>query len=115
MDGYYEDGALYTVTYTLSGKMKYIATHPQAAVCSFWFTGHGTGENLGWVRDDKNAALMEKLRAAFAGWYSNGHVSEDDPNTCILCIRLTDGILIDHDKKFGEGRYAIDFANQTAL
>jgi len=114
VDAYYEDGAIYTVTYALSAKMKHIAVNPKVAVCSFWFTGHGVGENLGWVRDEKNAAMMEKLRTAFAQWYDNGHVNEEDTNTCILRIRLTDGVIIDHEKKYGEGRYEIDFVNKTA-
>ena len=33
------------------------------------------------------------LRKAFAAWYDNGHTNEDDPNTIILRIRLTDGVL----------------------
>lgn len=114
VNGYYEEGAVYTVTYALSTKMKHIEANPEVAVCSFWFTGHGIGENLGWVRDEKNMDIMKKLRAAFAEWYGNGHTNEEDPNTCLLRIRLTDGVLIDHEKKYGEGRYEIDFVNQTA-
>lgn len=44
------------------------------------------------------------LRAAFAAWYANGHTNEADPNTCLLRVRLTDGVL------FAEGkRYEIEF------
>lgn len=114
VDGYYEEGAIYTVTYALSTKMKHIEAHPEVAVCTFWTTGHGLGENLGWVRDGKNAEMMEKLRAAFAEWYGNGHVNEEDPNTCILRIRLTDAVVTDHEKKYGEFRYEVDFVNHTA-
>ena len=115
VDAYYEDSAFYVVTYALSNKMKQIAANPEVAVCGIdWFTGHGTGENLGWVREEKNAAMMEKLRKAFAAWYSNGHVNEDDKNTCLLCIRLKDGIVIDNDKKYGEWQYKVDFTNKTA-
>ena len=47
---------------------------------------------------------MDILRAAFAAWYDNGHTNEADPNTCLLKIRLTDGVL------FSDGtRYEIDF------
>ena len=35
----------------------------------------------------------------FDEWYSNGHINESDPNTCILRIRLTDGVLFDHGTK----------------
>lgn len=114
VNAYYEGGAIYTVTYALSTKVKHIEAHPNVAVCSFWFTGHGIGENLGWVRDEKNAEMMKKLRTAFAKWYDNGHTNEEDPNTCLLRIRLTDGVLIDHEKKYGAGHYRIDFVNKTA-
>ena len=115
VDAYYEDGAFYTVTYTLSNKMKQIAVNPEVGVCGIdWFSGHGTGENLGWVREEGNAVIMEKLRKAFAAWYTGGHVNEDDKNTCLLCIRLTDGIVIDNDKKYGEWQYKVDFVNKTA-
>lgn len=109
VDGYYEDGAFYVVTYARSGKMKQIQSNPEIAVCGEWFTAHGVGENIGHVRDERNAAVMGKLREAFAAWYNNGHVNEDDPNTCILRIRLRDGVLFDHGTK-----YEIDFVNATA-
>lgn len=49
-------------------------------------------------------ALSNKMRTAFAEWYNNGHTNEADPNTCILCIHLTDGVLLSHGT-----RYDIDF------
>lgn len=112
--GYYEDGAVYVVTTTLTRKMKHIAVNPEVAVCSFGFSGHGVGENLGWVRDEKNAAMMERVRAAFAEWYDNGDTDEEDPNTCLLCIRLTDGIIMDDENTYGAKRYEVDFVNRTA-
>ena len=48
--------------------------------------------------------LAEKLRSAFASWYDNGHTNEEDVNTVILRIRMTDGILLHHGTK-----YDIDF------
>ena len=104
VNSYYEDGALYTVTYALSNKMKQIQTNPEVAICGEWFTAHGIGENLGHVRNEKNAEIMAKLRAVFAEWYDNGHTDENDPHTCLLCVRLTDGVL------FSNGtRYEMDF------
>lgn len=109
VDAYYEDGTFYVVTYTLSNKMKQIKENPEVAVCGDWFTAHGTGENLGHVLAEANAEMMSKLRAAFAEWYGNGHVNEADPNTCLLQIRLTDGVLMNQGTK-----YMIDFVNRTA-
>ena len=104
VNSFYEDGCFYTVTYALSGKMKQIAENPIVAVCGDWFTGHGIGENLGWIRKESNAELAEKLHSAFAAWYGNGHNNDEDTNTVILRIRMTDGILLHHGTK-----YDIDF------
>ena len=100
VNSYYEDGCFYIVTYALSGKMKQIAENPIVAVCGDWFTGHGIGENLGWIRKESNAELAEKLHTAFAAWYGNGHNNDEDTNTVILRIRMTDGILLHHGTKF---------------
>jgi len=108
VNSYYENGAFYTVTYALSNKMKQIDNNPEVAICGEWFTAHGVGENLGWVRDEKNADMMSKLRTAFAEWYDNGHTNESDPNTCLLRIRLIDGILFHNGTK-----YEIDFTEAT--
>ena len=104
VNAHYEDRAFYVITHARSGKMRQLANNPQAAVCGDWFTAHGVGENLGHVLLPCHAALMNRLRTAFASWYSNGHVNEQDENTCILRICLTDGILFDHGT-----RYDIDF------
>ena len=107
VNSYYENGAFYVITHALSGKMKQIRKNPTVAICGDWFTAHGIGENLGHVLDEKNAEIISKLRSAFASWYENGHVNEMDPNTCILCIRLKNGIL------FSQGtKYEIDFVNE---
>lgn len=100
VNSFYEDGCFFTVTYALSGKMQQISKMPVVAVCGDWFTGHGIGENLGWIRRPENAELAAKLRSAFASWYDNGHTNEEDPNTVILRIRLTDGVLLHHGTRF---------------
>lgn len=104
VDAVYINGAFYVVTYALSGKMQQIAANPTVAISSDWFTAHGIGKNLGHVLLSENAAVMEILRSAFAAWYANGHTNEADPNTCLLKIRLTDGVLFSHGT-----RYDIDF------
>jgi general stress protein 26 len=104
VNAYYEDGAFYTITYALSGKMQQIAKNPTVAVCGEWFTAHGTASNLGYILSPSNTEIMEKLRKAFADWYDNGHTDESDSNTCILQIKLTDGLLLNHGT-----RYDIDF------
>ena len=109
VNSYYEDGAFYTITHALSNKMLQIQKNPAVAVCGEWFTANGAGENIGHPRDAGNAAIAAKLRDVFASWYSNGHTNEDDPNTCILRICLTDGLLFHHGT-----RYDIDFTPEEA-
>lgn len=105
VNGVYIDGAYYVITYALSDKMKQIEQDSSVAVAAEWFTAHGRGINLGWFRKEENAALAAKLREAFAGWIDNGHNNFEDENTCILQVRLTDGILWSHGT-----RYEIDFS-----
>lgn len=105
----YIDGAFYVVTYALSGKIRQISKNPTVAVCGDWFTAHGVGENLGHVLLERNQGIMGKLRTAFAAWYGNGHTNEEDPNTCLLKIRLTDGVLFSHGT-----RYDIDFSCESS-
>ena len=104
VNAYYEDGCFYTVTYALSGKMQQIGRNPKIAICGDWFTAHGIGESMGHILLPENANIAGKLRAAFAEWYGNGHTNEADPNTIILRIRLTEGVLFHHGT-----RYAITF------
>ena len=104
VNAYYEDGCFYAVTYALSGKMQHIAKNPQVAICGDWFTARGFGENMGHILLPDNTALADQLRTAFAAWYSNGHTNEADPNTIILRMKLSEGVLFNHGT-----RYDIDF------
>lgn len=104
VNGYYEDGMFYVITDASSEKMKQIEQDPHVAICGDWFTAHGIGTNLGHILDEKNRELADRLRSAFAAWYHNGHIREQSPHTCILCIALTDGVLLSHGT-----RYDIDF------
>lgn len=58
--------------------MKPVEENLHVAISGDWFTAHGKGINLGWFCKDEN--------------------------TCILCIRLTEGISF-----FNGTRYDIDF------
>lgn len=104
VNAFYEDGAFYVLTHALSGKMQQIAQNPVVAISGDWFTAHGIGENLGWFQSPENARLAERMREAFATWIGNGHNNFDDPNTIILRIRLTHGILLSHGT-----RYELDY------
>jgi len=112
LDALYEDGVFYITTHKQSRKMQQIEQNPEVAfsVCGEWFNGIGTGENLGWVLDPKNAALREKLRKTFT-WYDQAN-NEKDENCCILAIRITRGTLnVNHWEKL----YHLDFVNKTEM
>ena len=97
---FYLDGAFYVVTWALSGKMQQLSADPHASICGDWFTANALGENLGHVLREENQAIIERLRAAFAAWYDNGHTNEADPNTVLLKLRLTDGVLFSHGTRY---------------
>lgn len=103
VNAYYENGAFYVIT-GLSNKMKQINNNPNVSIAGDWFTAHGKGINLGYFGKEENKTIAEKLKEAFAEWIDNGHNNFDDENTCILCIKLTEGVLFSHGT-----RYDIDF------
>lgn len=100
VDAFYADGAFYTITHALSGKMQQINKIPTVGLCGEWFTGHGFAESLGHVCLPENSAIAARLRTAFAAWYDNGHTNEADPNTIILRVRLTDGVLFRNGTRY---------------
>ncbi len=104
VNAYYEDGSFYIITYGLSNKMRQIGKNPNTAISGDWFTAHGQGVSLGYFGKKENAGIAGKLEKVFSEWIHNGHNNFKDVNTCILRIRLTDGILFDHGT-----RYDIDF------
>lgn len=85
--------------------MRQIEHNPVVAISGDWFTAHDKGVNLGYFGKEENALIAKKMKAAFSEWIDNGHNNFDDVNTCILCIELTDGLLLSHST-----RYEIDFS-----
>lgn len=113
VDAYYEAGVFYVTTNAKSNKMKQIAKNPEVSVasCVEMFTASGVGENIGWVLDPRNADLRLKLRAAFAAWYDLAN-KEEDPDCCILAIRLKRGTLnINHWERL----FHMDFERRIAM
>lgn len=100
VNAYYENGAFYIITYALSNKIRHIENNPVVAISGEWFTAHGKGINLGYFGKADNHVIAEKLKIAFAKWIDNGHNNFDDENTVILCIELTDGLLLSHGTRY---------------
>lgn len=110
---YYEDGVFYVSTDARKNKMLQIKKNNEVAVCGFgWYTFQGKAENLGWVKDEKNAEIRAKFKEIFDWFDEDG--DEDNPNSIVLRITLTEGVIIDHGEKYGEKKYEIDFINKTA-
>ena len=104
VNSFYENGSFYVLTYGLSNKMKQIHQNPCVAISGDWFTANGQGINLGYFGDKENKKIADKMFVIFSEWINNGHNNFEDKNTCILQIKLTDGVL------FSQGtRYDIDF------
>ncbi len=105
VNAFYEDGAFYVLTHGLSSKMRQIENNSAVAIAGDWFTAHGKAINLGYFGKEENARIAKKMKEVFSEWIDNGHNNFEDANTCILCIKLTDGLLLSHGK-----RYEIDFS-----
>lgn len=100
VNAYYENSAFYIITHALSNKMRHIEHNPAVAIAGEWFSAHGTGINLGYWGKTENQSIANKLKEVFAEWIDNGHNNFDDENTIILCVELTDGLLLSHGTKY---------------
>ncbi len=110
---YYEDGVFYVSTDAKKSKMLQIEKNNQVSVCGLdWYAFQGTAENLGWVKDEKNAEIRAKFKKTF-DWFDEVG-DEDNPNSIVLRISLTEGTITDNEKKYGQHQYEIDFINKTA-
>ena len=113
VDAYYEDGVFYVSTDAKKSKTLEIEKNNEVAIGGLdWFVAQGTAENLGWVKDEKNAEIRAKMKKIFV-WFDD-HGDEDNPNSIVLRITLTSGTITDNDKKYGEWQYKVDFVNKTA-
>ena len=113
VDAYYEDGVFYISTGAKKNKMLEIAKNNEVAVCGLdWFVAQGRAENLGWVKDGKNAEIRAKMKKIFA-WFDD-HGDEDNPDSIVLRITLTEGTIIDNEQKHGQWQYKVDYVNKTA-
>ena len=109
---YYEDGAFYVSTDSKKNKMLQIEKNNEVSVCGFgWYALQGTAENLGWVKDEKNADIRAKFKKIF-DWFDEVG-DEDNPNSIVLRISLTEGTITDDERKYGERMYEVDFINKT--
>lgn len=108
---YYENGMFYVSTDASKNKMLEIEKNNEVSIAGLdWFTFQGKAENLGWVKDENNAEIRAKFKKIF-DWFDEVG-DEDNPNSIVLRITLTEGIIIDNAEKYGEKKYEIDFINK---
>lgn len=100
VNAFYENSAFYIITHALSNKMKQMEQNPTIAIAGEWFTAHGKGISLGYFGRKENRTIADKLKNAFAEWIDNGHNNFDDENTIILCVELTDGVLLSNGTRY---------------
>lgn len=111
VDAYYEDGVFYVSTSANKNKMLEIEKNNEISICGLdLFVAQGIAENLGWVKDEKNAEIRAKMKKIFE-WF-NAHGDEDNPNSIVLRITLTEGTITDNDQKYGEWQYKVDFVKK---
>ncbi|WP_352419182.1 pyridoxamine 5'-phosphate oxidase family protein [Proteiniborus sp.] len=109
---YYEDGIFYVSTDAKKNKILQIEKNKEVSVAGLgWYTFQGRAENLGWVKDEKNAEIRAKFKEIF-DWFDEVG-DEDNPNSIVLRITLTEGVIIDNAEKYGEKKYEINFINKT--
>ena len=110
---YYEEGVFYVSTDARKNKMLQIEKNNSVSVCGLdWFTFQGIAENLGWVKDEKNAQIRAKFKKVF-NWFDEVG-DEDNPNSIVLRITLTEGTIIDEERKNGEQLYEVDIISKIA-
>ena len=100
VNAYYENGAFYIITYALSNKMQHIKNNSVVAIAGDWFTAHGKGVSLGWIKKEENHTITEKLKDVFCELIDNGHTDFHDGNTIILRVDLTDAVLLSHGTRY---------------
>ncbi|GKX31321.1 hypothetical protein SH1V18_38010 [Vallitalea longa] len=109
---YYEDGVFYVSTDVKKNKTLQIEKNNEVSVGGLdWYAFQGTAENLGWVKDEKNAKIRAEFKKIF-DWFDEVG-DEDNPDSIVLRVTLTEGTIIDNERKYGEQKYEIDFINKV--
>lgn len=63
---------------------------------------HGTWKEykFGIFRERGKLSDCREIKKVFSEWIDNGHNNFDDENTIILCVELTDGLLLSHGTRY---------------
>ena len=55
---------------------------------------------MGAFSKPENRKIAKYMRDVFSSWIDNGHSELTDPNTIILRITVTDGVLYSHGTRY---------------
>ncbi len=91
---------VYFILLHMRFQIKHVENNSSIAIAGEWFTAHGKGINLGYFGKEENHKIAERLKNVFSEWIDNGHNDFDDENTIILCVELTDGLLLSHGIRY---------------
>lgn len=111
VNGIYDNGAFYISTALSKKKTKEIEKNEEVSLVSLGETfaaivANGKATNLGWVSNEQNHGIREKMRTVFHEWWYTEN-DENSPESIILRIELTEATLGGHDEK-----YDVDFVKK---
>jgi len=114
----YYDGAFYISTALWKTKTAEIEQNNQVSFVTLGeafglLVTNGIAENLGWVMDEKNTDIRDKMRKVFHEWWYEDN-DENSPDSIVLRITPTNAIITDGQQKYGEAKYDVDFVSKTA-
>lgn len=113
VNAYYEDGVFYVSTGAKKNKMREIEKNNEVSICGMdLFVARGTAENLGWVKDERNAEIRTKMKKIFA-WFDD-HGDENNPDSIVLRITIMEATITDNEQKYNEWQYKVDFVKKEA-
>lgn len=113
VNAYYEDGVFYVSTGAKKNKMREIEKNNEVSICGMdLFVARGTAENLGWVKDERNAGIRTKMKKIFT-WFDD-HGDENNPDSIVLRITIMEATITDNEQKYDEWQYKVDFVKKEA-
>jgi len=107
----YYEGVFYVSTGLLKTKTLEIEKNNQVSFVTLGdafgsLVTNGIADNLGWVMDEKNADIRDKMRTVFHEWWYDEN-DENSPNSIVLRITPTNAVITDNEE-----RYEVDFTRQ---
>lgn len=113
VNGIYDDGAFYVSTALSKTKTKEIEKNEEVSLVSLGeafaaLVANGKASNLGWVSDEKNHSIRDKMRKVFHDWWYEEN-DENSQDSIVLCIDLTEATIGGNEEK-----YEVDFVKKEA-